>query len=161
MDNGRFQCGIAGLIYHPPTRTYLLLRRSASRDVGGNEWECVTGRVNQGESFESALHREIREELSVSVQLEFIVGTSHFYRGQHTPENELLGVQYACTIKDRKAIRPGEEHAEALWLTASQVYGLLPKEHWMRQAIQRAELMRNVLPTELVTVFQSNGFEIA
>lgn len=152
MDIGRFQCGVAGLIYHPGTKTYLLLQRATTRDFGGGEWECVTGRVNQGESFEQALHREAREEIGVDIRIDFIVATSHFYRGEPTAENELLGVQYACSVKDRRAVRKSEEHTEVLWLTVPQVYGLLPKGHWMHQAVQRAELLRNVLPAELAEV---------
>jgi 8-oxo-dGTP diphosphatase len=128
MTVGRFLCGIAALVYHPATETYLLLRRAASRDAGGGEWESVTGRVDQGESFETALHREVREELGVEVMLDFIIGTSHFYRGAPAPENELLAVHYACTLTDREAIRVSDEHSEARWLSASEVATFLPPE---------------------------------
>ena len=33
------------------------MKRGAARDFGAESWECVTGRVNQGESIEQALHR--------------------------------------------------------------------------------------------------------
>lgn len=90
-----FQAGIGALIWHPPTQTYLLLQRSATKDVGTGAWECVTGRLEQGEDFEAALHREVREELAADIQVDFIVGTSHFYRGAPVAENELLSVIYA------------------------------------------------------------------
>ena len=112
MSVGRFLCGIAALVYHPATQTYLLLRRAPDRDAGGGEWECVTGRVDQGEGFEEALHREVREELGAAVAPDFIVGTSHFYRGTSVPENELLGVTYACMLDDPGAIRVSAEHSE-------------------------------------------------
>jgi 8-oxo-dGTP diphosphatase len=159
MDIGRFQCGIAAIIYHPQTKTYLLLQRAENRDVGGREWESVTGRVNQGESFESALHREVREELGVAAHLEFIVGTSHFYRGEHTPDNELLGVKYVCTVKDRDAVQIGEEHSAFCWLTAKQIYSMLPSTHWLHQTVQQAELIRNAVSPELIKVFQRASFE--
>lgn len=158
MAVGRFLGGIAAIIYHPETKTYLLLQRAATRDAGQGEWECVTGRVDQGESFERALYREVHEELGVTVSIDFIVGTSHFYRGEHTPENELLGVKYACTIADREAIRVSDEHQAYQWLTANEVYELLPAEHWLYQAIRRAELLRQVLPDELIELFHVEGF---
>jgi 8-oxo-dGTP diphosphatase len=159
MSIGRFQCGIAALIYHPASKTYLLLQRAAHRDFGGAEWECVTGRVDQGESYEQALHREVREELGVMVTLEFIIGTTHFYRGAPLPENELLGVKYACLLEDQTAIQVSDEHSEVRWLTAEEVYALLPSQHWLHQTIRRAELMRRSLPPELLDVFRSEGFE--
>lgn len=123
------------------------------------EWECVTGRVDQGESFEAALHREVREELGVSVEVDFIVGTTHFHRGQPTPENELLGVRYACTLRDREAIRVSAEHSAFQWLTAARVYDLLPAGHWLHLTIRRAEAMRAALPAGLIDLFRSEGFE--
>jgi 8-oxo-dGTP diphosphatase len=158
MAIGRFQCGIAAIIYHPPTKTYLLLQRSSSRDAGQGEWECVTGRVDQGESFERALHREVHEELGVTVSIDFIVGTTHFYRGEQIPENELLGVKYACTIGDRDAVQVGSEHQAHQWLSADEVYNLLPTEHWLHQAIRRTELLRQTLPAALIALFQQEGF---
>ncbi len=92
MPIGRFYAGIAALIWVPETKQYLLLRRSTQKDYAQGAWECVTGRVDQGESFEDALRREVREELGAEVQLEYILGTTHFYRGDPIPENELVGV---------------------------------------------------------------------
>nr|PZN51355.1 MAG: hypothetical protein DIU68_16630 [Chloroflexota bacterium] len=158
-DVGRFQCGVAALIYHPPTQTYLLLQRARKLEYGYGQWECVTGRVNQGESFETALHREVLEEIGVRVQVDFIIGTTRFYRGDPTPDNELLGVKYACTIDDRDAITISEEHSAIRWLTASQVSELLPADHWLTRTIERAELMRNALPPALIEHFRATGFE--
>ncbi|HEX6387601.1 MAG TPA: NUDIX domain-containing protein, partial [Anaerolineae bacterium] len=59
MSIGRFYGGVAALLYFPPTRQYLLLKRSPAKDYGAGTWECVTGRVDQGEGFEDALRREV------------------------------------------------------------------------------------------------------
>ena len=85
MTIGRFCAGIGALIWSPTKEKYLLLRRSPEKDFAPGVWECVTGRVDQGERFEQALHREVREELGIQVQIEFIIGTSHFYRGDPVP----------------------------------------------------------------------------
>jgi 8-oxo-dGTP diphosphatase len=156
---GRFQCGVAALLYHAPTETYLLLRRSGRRDFGANDWESVTGRVDQGESFEQAVYREVREEVGLEVRIDFIIGTTHFYRGEPAPENELLGVKYACSIGSRDALSISDEHDEARWLTANEIYALLPSNHWLYQTVQRAEMLREVLPESLIAYQQSAGFE--
>lgn len=159
MSTGRFQCGIAALLYHVSTKTYLLLRRSSHRDFGSDEWECVTGRVDQGESFETALRREVQEEVGIQIQIDFIIGTTHFYRGQSIPENELLGVKYACTVENPDTLVISVEHDEARWLTAGEIYQLLPSPHWLHQTVQRAEFMRNALPAALIEYQRSTGFE--
>ena len=99
MPVGRFIGGVGALIWSQEDGKYLLLRRSPEKDFASGIWECVTGRVDQGEGFEEALHREVREELSVQVQVEFIIGTTHFYRGESLPENELIGIIYGCSLK--------------------------------------------------------------
>lgn len=54
QNPGYFLAGIAGLLRNAADE-YLLLKRSDDRDFGASIWECVTGRVNQGEGFEEAL----------------------------------------------------------------------------------------------------------
>jgi 8-oxo-dGTP diphosphatase len=154
MSIGRFMCGIAALIYHPPTQTYLILRRAGHRDYGADTLECVTGRVDQGESFEQAVHREVREETGVQVQIEFLIGTTHFYRGDAVPENELLGLRYACTIADRAAVTMGDEHSETRWLTADDIYALTPEANWLHQTVRAAETIRAHLTPELADFYR-------
>lgn len=159
MSIGRFQCGVAALLYHTETKAYLLLRRSRQRDFGADDWESVTGRVDQGESFEQAVYREVREEVGLDIQIDFIIGTTRFYRGQPTPENELLGVKYACSVRSREALTISDEHDEARWLTADEIYALIPPEHWLHQTVQRAEMLREALPESLIAYQRQVGFE--
>ena len=159
MHVGRFQCGIAALVHHPSTGTYLLLRRAADRDAGGGTWECVTGRVAQGEGFEAALRRAVREELGVEVQLDYISGTSHCYRGAPTPENELVGIKYACALDNRDTIRVSAEHSDHRWLTADEIVSLVPSEHRLCQTVRRAEITREGLAVVLLETHPREGFE--
>jgi 8-oxo-dGTP diphosphatase len=160
MSIGHFLAGIGALMWHPTTHKYFLLRRAGHRDYAQGAWECVTGRVDQGESFEEALHREVREEIEAEVQIEFIVATTHFYRGEARPENELLGIIYGCTVKNPEQIHVGDEHSECRWMTAQEALDFLPEGYWLRNVIARAELMKKFLPQELRQVFRQEGFFI-
>ena len=51
VEVGRFLAGIGALLRRPVDGEYLLLKRAESKDYAGGTWECVTGRVNQGEGF--------------------------------------------------------------------------------------------------------------
>ena len=157
MTVGHFLGGIAALIWYPPENTYLLLRRTQDRDSGAGEWECVTGRVDQGESFEAALHREVNEELQTSVTIEFLIGTTHFYRGDPRPDNELLGVKYLCSINASAvdAISISPEHSEYQWLTLEAIDRLLPASHWLRQTVHTAATMQALMTPELREWHQS------
>jgi 8-oxo-dGTP diphosphatase len=161
---GRFYAGIAAVIWSASTSQYLLLRRSEQKDYGRGIWECVTGRVDQGEGFEDALRREVREELGVAVQVEYILGSTHFYRGTPTPENELVGLVYLCSLDNLGTISIGPEHSEFRWFSAEEAFELLTSvdlsTQWARRVIERAEIIRPILPNDLVRLNRQTGFEL-
>ncbi|NKB72356.1 MAG: NUDIX domain-containing protein [Candidatus Latescibacteria bacterium] len=167
MGPGRFLAGIGALIRCSSSQRYLFLKRAPTKDVGAGLWECVTGRVDQGEGFEEALHREVDEETGLAVQIDFIIGTSHFYRGPTRPDNELLGVTYSCSVLGDQgqppAIRPSGEHSEYGWLLAEEALELLahpdPGTRWNRTTLERAETIRRQLPSNL-GLFYRRGFEL-
>ncbi len=159
MSIGHFLGGIAAIIRHPATNHYLLLQRSAQKDFGAGKWECVTGRVDQGESYEQALFREVQEEIGVGVRLELLLGTTHFYRGEPIPENELNGVVYCCALDNPDTIQMSHEHDAAKWLTAVQLHEFLPENHWLLPYINRAELLLTQTPSELIERFGKEGFD--
>ena len=159
MSVGHFLAGIAALIWNPETEKYLLLRRAGSKDFGAGHWECVTGRVDQGESFGQAFFREVQEEIQAEAQIEFFISTTHFYRGEPIPENELLGIVCCCTLNDPNTIQMSPEHDEFRWLTAKEISQFLPPGHWLHPIIARAELMHQELPESIKTVFREQGLE--
>jgi 8-oxo-dGTP diphosphatase len=163
MAIGRFYAGIAAVIYSAETERYLLLRRSEHKDFGAGIWEVLTGRVDQGEGFEDALRREVGEELNTTVRAAYILGTTHFYRGEDNPANELVGVVYLCSVEAPGSISLSDEHAEFRWLAYPQAKELLSapdsSTRWARRVIERAEIIRPLLSERLVTFQQESGFE--
>jgi len=156
---GRFLAGVGALIWDPVTQKYLILRRADHRDFQGGAWECLTGRVDQGESFTQALHREVMEEIKAEIQIEFIIATTHFYRGEERPENELLGVIYGCTILDPGKVSLGEEHSELRWVTFEEAEAFLPPGYWLRNVLRRGQKMKALFSDELRQEYRQFGFE--
>jgi 8-oxo-dGTP diphosphatase len=160
MSIGRFYAMVGALLRSPSDGKYLVLRRSPDKDFASGAWECITGRVDQGEGFPEAVRREVREELGVEVQVDFIVGLAHFYRGEEKAENEMVGVQFCGTIENPEDIRRSDEHAEHRWITAEEAEELFPEPHWLGRTIRRAELIRSLLPPELVDYHRREGFAL-
>jgi 8-oxo-dGTP diphosphatase len=164
LDVGRFLGGVAALIYDSRTERYLLLKRSSEKDFGPGNWECVTGRVDQGEGFEEALYREIQEEVGLMVSASFIIGTTHFYRGAERPEDELIGVVYCCEVVGETAVQLSQEHSEYRWVTLEDVQELKQSpnraEWWLLKVMERADHLRRALPDEIITFQQANSFEL-
>jgi 8-oxo-dGTP pyrophosphatase MutT (NUDIX family) len=105
----------------------------------------------------------VREELGVSVLIDHLLGTTHFYRGTPTPENELVGVIYLCSLADPSTIHLSPEHSEFRWLSADRALELLSASDattdWARRVLQRAMAIRPLLPENLVKYQQGTRFE--
>lgn len=165
---GRFLAGIGALIWDPVEDKYLLLKRSSQKDFAAGLWECVTGRVDQGEGFEDALYREVHEETGLDIRPFYILGTTHFFRGDSRPEYELVGAVYFCTLVEydgsNHQVRLTSEHSEYRWVTAEQIFDFLaaedPTEQWLRSVIERAEKIKGLLPPELIVLNKNEGFEL-
>ena len=140
---------------------YHILQHASSKDVSAGTWECVTERVDQDESFEAALYREVCEEIGVRPEIEFILGTTHFYRGPASTDTELLGIAYACTVPSASAVQLSAEHDAHHWFTAAEALEFLPTKHWLAPVISRAERMRQVWPTELRDYFAERPFDLS
>ncbi|EAR22081.1 NUDIX domain-containing protein [Nitrococcus mobilis] len=164
MTIGRFQCGIAALIRSAVDGRYLLLQRADSKDYAAGVWECVTGRLEQGEGFEQALHREVAEEIGAPVRLHCVLGTTHFHRGSpDDPTNESVGVVYGCVLDNPDAVARSSEHKEHRWVTAPEALALLtaddPSTGWMRGIIARSEALWDYLPPPWAAFAERLGLE--
>ena len=139
---------------------YLLLRRSPTRDFAPGAWESGSGRLEQGENFVQAARREAREELGMDVRIECLLGTAHFYRGDVRPENEMVGVQFGCSIQDASGLRLSDEHSDYRWVTALEAEAMFSPRHWLSALIARAEAVRQlVLPDELRQSYWNGDFD--
>jgi 8-oxo-dGTP pyrophosphatase MutT (NUDIX family) len=160
MTVSRFGTMVGALVWRQSDGRYLLLQRSAQKDFAAGQWECVTGRIEQSESFSAAVRREALEALGQAVQVACIVGTTHFYRGGVGPAQEMVGVHYGCSVGAGQEIRLSQEHTACQWVTSHEAEGLFPVGHWLRELIGRAEVMRRLLPEELRQFHRAQGFEI-
>ena len=65
----------------------LILKRSTDSKTNPSKWELPGGKVDQGESFDQALIREVYEETQLKISLDHVVGVSeqnlHLFRAVH------------------------------------------------------------------------------
>jgi 8-oxo-dGTP diphosphatase len=65
----------------------LILKRSTDSKTNPGKWELPGGKVDQGESFDQALIREVNEETQLKITLDHVVGVSeqnlHLIRAVH------------------------------------------------------------------------------
>jgi 8-oxo-dGTP diphosphatase len=91
----------------------LVARRTAPPQFAGM-WEFPGGKVETGETPESALHRELREELGIGVRLGAEL-TSPEHPGWPLNERASMRVWFA-ELADGEP-RPLEDHDELAWIS--------------------------------------------
>lgn len=107
---------VAGLIIDHRGQL-LACRRPEGKHLGG-KWEFPGGKVEAGESAESALIRELQEELEITVAIDKALSpVVHDYgRGP------IKLIPFTCTIA--KGEPQAHEHSELRWCPPSQLRGL-------------------------------------
>jgi mutator protein MutT len=101
----------------------LITQRSFERSHAPGEWEILTGRVNQGETFEEALKWEVKEEVSLDVEILQPFNTFHFYYGPDKTEH--LGVSFLCKYIDGEIILDNNEQIAFKWATPEEAKKLI------------------------------------
>jgi 8-oxo-dGTP pyrophosphatase MutT (NUDIX family) len=91
----------------------LLLRRGAGTRCTG-AWEGVHGRIESGETPESAALREVREETSLTIERLYNVTCQPFYL--HRLQTVQVAVVFAAFVAAPVVPVLGEEHDASEWL---------------------------------------------
>jgi mutator protein MutT len=98
-----------------------------------NEWELPGGRIEAGETPESALVREFEEELSIRVKVEAPIDS---YLFEVVPERHVFIVTYGCALAGEFEPRLSDEHSEFRVCAVKDLAGVnLPAGY--RQSIER------------------------
>lgn len=141
MSNPRHVLVVAALIRRSIDGKYLMLKRAQSKDYAPGQWECITGRVEQGESIVEALYREVKEETNIIVRAVDQLGFGHFYRGASQAENEVQMVYTLCQTQDGQSLTMSDEHSDYRWGSPDELAPHLHQGHFLLELLNRAELV--------------------
>ena len=110
----------------------LAAQRAAPAELAGG-WEFPGGKVEAGESDETALLRECREELAVDIELDRRLGTDITVNG-----SSVLRVWTARLLAGEPL---AVEHAELRWLTRDE----LSEVAWLPADLPLIDALRGLL----------------
>jgi len=104
-----------------------------------NGWEFPGGKIEKGESCEEALHREIYEELEVTISIEHKIKTIEW----NYPQYHLILHCFWCHIQTGTIVL--KEHKDSKWLGIEELYSVdwLPADigiiYDIRQKMQKID----------------------
>ena len=80
-----------------------------------NQWEFPGGKVEKGESLHEAIEREIKEELTIEINVESYLGEKVF----EYPEKSINLIALNCRVKSGNIYLT--EHEEARWVEKEEL----------------------------------------
>jgi 8-oxo-dGTP diphosphatase len=114
----------AGLIFNE-SGDFLVAERAYGKLAG--KWEFPGGKIEEGETAEMAIVREIKEELGVDIRPEKIVGVfslpavaQESEGGYAYPEKEIELVLIQCSLFPNQKIISDGSHTEHAWIQFSE-----------------------------------------
>jgi len=96
---------------------YLAVQRGpAALDYISHKWEFPGGKVEAGESLETAIERELQEELKVNVsELKLLTTVNHEY-----PDFHITMHCFLCHLETKDVTLT--EHIDSRWLNSSELW---------------------------------------
>lgn len=105
-----YKLAVRALIWNKH-RYCLLLKRSITSKSNAGKWEFPGGKIDEGESLDKAMRREIAEETGLEVSFRRVVGAF---------EIELANFKVAQIVLEAYAesedVRLSQEHSQCLWV---------------------------------------------
>jgi ADP-ribose pyrophosphatase YjhB (NUDIX family) len=115
VDLPAIRC-VGGIVHDPGGRLLLVLR---ANEPGRGKWSIPGGRVESGETDDTAVRRELAEETGLSVTVDRLAGMVE----RPAPGGVYAIYDYLCTTSDPTA-RAASDAADVRWVDAAGLAAL-------------------------------------
>ncbi len=120
-----FYVGVKGVIVQ--NSKVLLVRSNPNHENSGDRWEMPGGRMDNNESIEQTLRRELSEELLniADIKIDKLLGVHRVHKDV-SGEISLVLIYYKVTAKFDSEPKLSIEHTEYKWADKTSILQLVP-----------------------------------
>ena len=125
----RIEIHVAGFCLKGDSRgpmTLLIGKRTSTRRIFPDKWECGGGQVHTGEGLPEAIQYHMKEEFDIDVD---VLGPVLTYE-IHSPDGLIPGLRFLCRMRDESqvAVANPDEFTECRWIAETEIddYDLIP-----------------------------------
>jgi NAD+ diphosphatase len=122
-----FNTAISAIILNPSQDKILLIQQYGRKDN-----ILVAGYVSQGENLETALIREIKEEVSLSIQ------NHQYMSSEYHPSSNTLMCNYLCIADSEDLSGTNHEIDDASWFSFDEALSEIKKKSLAEKFLKRA-----------------------
>lgn len=101
---------------------FLVVKRADNDEYFSGSWELPGGGVDENETPQESLKREVLEECGLKVEVGKPLGVHNFSINENGKEVQVIEITFLCRLEDsEQQVALSHEHSDFQWISQSEI----------------------------------------